>query len=117
VIPWAMIPDTIEWGEWQTGHRHEGMYYSLSTLALKVASSVAVPLALLLLEITGYVPNVVQQPASALWGIRIVIGPIPALLLLAGIVVALRYPLGREEHARLRAQLESRRTGGPEPGA
>ena len=117
VIPWAMIPDTIEWGEWQTGHRHEGMFYSLSTLALKVASSVAVPLALLLLEITGYVPNVVQQPASALWGIRIVIGPIPALLLLAGIVVALRYPLGREEHARLRAQLESRRTGGPEPGA
>ncbi len=117
VIPWAMIPDTIEWGEWQTGQRHEGMFYSLSTLGLKVASSVAVPLALLLLEVTGYVPNAAQQPASALWGIRIVIGPIPALLLCAGIVVALHYPLGREEHARLRRQLEARRTGQPEPTA
>jgi GPH family glycoside/pentoside/hexuronide:cation symporter len=115
VIPWAMIPDTIEWGEWQTGERHEGMFYSLSTLALKVASSLAVPLALLLLEITGYVPNAAQQPASALWGIRIVVGPIPALLLCAGIVVALRYPLGREQHARLRRQLEARRTGRSEP--
>ena len=27
VIPWAMIPDAVEWDEWKTGVRHEGMYY------------------------------------------------------------------------------------------
>ena len=109
VLPWAMIPDAIEWGEWQTGERHEGMYYSLTTLMVKVASSVAIPLALLLLEITGYVPNAALQPSSALWGMRIVMGPVPAVLLCAGILFALRYPLGRQEHAKLVRDLEERR--------
>lgn len=110
VIPWAMMPDAIEWGEWQTGERHEGMFYSLATLMLKVASSIAIPLALLLLDVTGYVPNAASQPSSALWGIRIVMGPIPALLLCGGILLALRYPLSREAHGKLVQDLEQRRS-------
>ncbi len=110
VLPWSIIPDAIEWDEWQTGQRHEGMFYSLITLMQKVASSLAVPGILLLLEFTGYVPNAAQQPTSALWGIRIVIGPVPALLLSGGIVLSLLYPLSRERHAEIRAQLVARRS-------
>ena len=54
VLPWAMIPDSIEWGEWQTGERHEGGFYSLVTLLRKVATSIAIPLTLWLLHFTGY---------------------------------------------------------------
>jgi GPH family glycoside/pentoside/hexuronide:cation symporter len=111
VLPWAMIPDAIEWGEWQTGERHEGMFYSLVTLIRKVASSIAVPLALLVLDITGYVPVVAEQPSSALWGIRIVIGPIPAVLLCAGILFAYVYPLERDQYAQVVRDLEDRRAG------
>jgi len=110
VLPWAMIPDAIEWGEWQTGERHEGMFYSLVTLMKKVASSIAIPLALLLLEVTGYVPNSARQPANALLGIRIVVGPIPAVLLCAGILFAILYPLSRERYVQVVQELESRRT-------
>ena len=109
VLPWAMIPDAIEWGEWQTGERHEGMFYSLVTLIRKVASSIAIPLALLLLEVTGYVPNSARQPANALLGIRIVVGPIPAVLLCAGILFAILYPLSRERYVQVVQELESRR--------
>ncbi|MBN1259366.1 MAG: MFS transporter [Anaerolineae bacterium] len=111
VLPWAIIPDAIEWGEWQTGERHEGMFYSLTTLISKVAASLAVPLVLLLMEATGYVPNAATQSTSALWGIRIVMGPIPAVLLCAGIVFALRYPLNRERFAQVVQELEARRAG------
>jgi GPH family glycoside/pentoside/hexuronide:cation symporter len=109
VLPWSIIPDAVEWGEWQTGERHEGMFYSLVTLTRKVTTSIAIPLALLLLEFTGYVPNVVEQPANALWGIRIAIGPIPAGLLCIGILFALKYPLTREQYAQVTQELESRR--------
>jgi GPH family glycoside/pentoside/hexuronide:cation symporter len=112
VIPWAIIPDAIEWDELQTGERHEGMFYSLVTLAQKVATSIALPLALLLLDATGYVANAAQQPASALTGIRLLTGPIPAVLLCAGIAFALFYPLSREEHAQVRRQLECRKAQG-----
>jgi GPH family glycoside/pentoside/hexuronide:cation symporter len=109
VLPWSILPDAIEWDEYQTGSRHEGMFYSLVTLAQKIASSLAIPLALLILDASGYVPNATQQPASALLGIRLVIGPLPALLLTIGIVFAIAYPLNRQTHARIVQELEERR--------
>jgi len=109
VIPWAIIPDAIEWDEWQTGERHEGIFYSLITLMKKVSSSIAIPLVLLLLDVTGYVPNAAQQPADALLGIRIVVGPIPAAFLCAGILFTILYPLSREQHAQIVQELGKRR--------
>jgi GPH family glycoside/pentoside/hexuronide:cation symporter len=109
VIPWAIIPDAIEWDELQTGERHEGMFYSLVVLAKKIATSIALPLALLLLDATGYVPNAEQQAPSAVIGIRTLTGPIPAFFLCAGIVFAILYPLTRERHAEVRQELAQRK--------
>jgi GPH family glycoside/pentoside/hexuronide:cation symporter len=114
VLPWSILPDAVEWDEWQTGERHEGMFYSLVTLMQKVASSIALPLVLLVLQVTGYVPNAATQPASAQLGIRIVVGPIPAVLLCLGILFALFYPLSRESHTEIRRQLEERRRTAPD---
>lgn len=109
VLPWAILPDAIEWDEYQTGQRHEGMFYSLTTLTKKVATSIALPLVLLLLEVTGYQPNVTQQEPSALLGIRVAIGPIPAILLAIGILFAFKYPLDRLQFAEVVEKLKARR--------
>ena len=110
VLPWAMIPDAIEYGELNTGERHEGVFYSLVTLMAKVASSIAVPLTAFVLELTGYIPNSSSQPQSALNGIRFLIGPIPAVCLIVGIVFALRYPLERNEFNEIVGKLKKQRT-------
>ncbi len=109
ILPWSIMPDAIEWGEWQTGERHEGVFYSLITLLQKVASSIAVPLALLVLDFTGYIPNSTQQPAGVVTGIRMLTGPIPAVLLCLGILFASLYPLGRESYTQIARDLEARR--------
>jgi glycoside/pentoside/hexuronide:cation symporter, GPH family len=109
IIPWSMIPDAIEYGELKNGKRHEGMFYSLISLSQKVASSIAIPLALLMLDRTGYIPNSTQQPVSAVNGIRLLVGPIPAIMLSIGIVFAILYPLGREGYTRIAQELEERR--------
>jgi len=109
VLPWSMIPDAIEVDELKTGERHEGMFYSLVTLFAKGANSLAIPLALLVLDWSGYIPNSVTQPQSTLTGIRLVVGPIPAFLLLCGIMFAIFYPLSREEHQEVVSKLEIRR--------
>ena len=108
VLTWSMIPDTVEWDELQTGQRHEGMYYSLVTLGRKIASSIALPLVLLVLDLAGYQAAAPTQPASAVLGIRILIGPIPAVFLALGIILALFYPMNRERHAAVRAELSRR---------
>ncbi len=109
VIPWSILPDAVEWDELRTGRRHEGIFYSLITLMQKIATSIALPLALLILDATGYVQNAAQQPPGALLGIRLLAGPLPALLLCGGIAFAIFYPLSRERHAQVRAELERRR--------
>jgi len=109
IIPWSMIPDAIEYGELKTGERHEGMFYSLISLTQKIASSFAIPLGLLVLGRSGYIPNSVQQPSSAIMGIRIVTGPIPAVLICMGILFAIFYPLGREGYTQITRELEERR--------
>jgi len=109
VLPWSIIPDAIEWDEWKTYERHEGMFYSLITLMGKIANSISVPLSLVILELTGYQAGSAVQPDSALTGIRLLIGPIPALLLTGGIVFAIFYPLSRDQHQKIVAELRERR--------
>lgn len=115
VLPWAMIPDAIEVDELETGERHEGMFYSLVTLLRKVSSSIAVPLMLLMLDWSGYVSNASEQTPSAVNAIRLLIGPIPSVLLLAGILFALLYPLSRERHAAIRQEIARRQQPIPQP--
>jgi GPH family glycoside/pentoside/hexuronide:cation symporter len=109
VLPWSILPDAIEWDEWKTGNRHEGMFYSIVTLSHKVASSIAIPLVLLLLDAFDYEANVaIQQPRAEL-AIRLITGPIPAVLLSMGILCAVFYPLSRERFAQIVEELEMRR--------
>jgi GPH family glycoside/pentoside/hexuronide:cation symporter len=110
VLPWSILPDAIEWDEWKTGERHEGMLYSMVTLFHKVASSIAIPLVLLLLDAFGYQPNVALQQARAELAIRLITGPIPAVLLCLGIVFAAFYPLNRERYNQIVKEIEARRS-------
>jgi len=109
-LPWAIIPDAIEWEEWQTGERNEGMFYSLITLMGKVGMAIAQPAGLLILQLTGFKEGqgVVQSP-SALLGVRLVMGPLPALLLFSGILMAIFYPLTRKQHHEIVEALRKRR--------
>ena len=112
VLPWAILPDAIEWYEYKTGERHEGMFYSITTLARKITSAGTVPLIGLVLEFTGYQPNLAVQSAEAVRGIKMVIGPIPAVLLCVGIFIAYKYPLDRDDFLSIVQKIKERRALG-----
>jgi GPH family glycoside/pentoside/hexuronide:cation symporter len=109
VLPWSMIPDAVEWDEYETGRRHEGMFYSLVTLLRKVASAIAIPSMLWILEASGFVSNAPTQSDSAIKAIIGLTGPGPAFFMFLGIFFALFYPLSRERHSQIRKELEGRR--------
>lgn len=108
VLTWAMIPDAVEVDELESGARHEGMFYALVTLLRKVASSISIPMTALVLGWSGYLSNSAEQPESAVWAIRILIGPVASLFLLGGILFARYYPLTRESHAETREKIAAR---------
>ncbi len=108
VLTWAIIPDAVEVDELSTGQRHEGIFYSLVSLFKKIASSIAIPLTLLVLDWSGYVSNAPLQKPSAILAIRILTGPVPSVFLLGGILFAIFYPLTRETHRKTREQIQVR---------
>ncbi len=94
VIPWAIVPDVIDADELATGQRREATYYGVLTFAQKGGTALALALMQGVLALTGYVAGA-QQPASALLAMRVMIGPVPAVLLLISMLLAWRYPLTR----------------------
>jgi GPH family glycoside/pentoside/hexuronide:cation symporter len=110
ILPWSILPDAVEWDEWKTGERHEGSFYSFVMFTQKLASAIAIPLALILLGAYGFVSGgVAEQPSSAVFAIRLITGPIPAVFLGLGILCAVLYPVTRPMHEAILRDLEARR--------
>jgi glycoside/pentoside/hexuronide:cation symporter, GPH family len=123
VLPDAMFPDVIEWGELRTGRRQEGIYYGVKNFIRKLTGALAIFLALQVLGWFGYqtppegVTTFMQSPLT-LTAIRILIGPVGTVLLFSAVITTWFYPLTRERHARIRRMLawrEERENNGLEP--
>lgn len=63
-LSFAMIADTIEYGEYKTGKRVEGLLYSGGSLGAKVGMGLGSVLVGVVLGATGYVPEAVQTPEA-----------------------------------------------------
>ncbi|MBU6230592.1 MAG: MFS transporter [Cyanobacteria bacterium REEB459] len=109
VVPWAMLPDVIELDELHTGQRREGLFYAFMTLLQKVGLAAGLLLVGVALQFSGFDSGASQQPASALLAIRIFIGPVPMVLLVAALVLARFYPISRQVHAETLLRLAERR--------
>jgi glycoside/pentoside/hexuronide:cation symporter, GPH family len=113
VTPWSMVPDVMEVDELTTGQRREATHYGVLTFAQKGGTALALALMQAVLALTGYTAGA-QQPPSALLAIRLMIGPVPAVILGISALLALRYPLTREGFAAIRTQLAERRRAAAE---
>jgi GPH family glycoside/pentoside/hexuronide:cation symporter len=113
VLPEAIFPDVIEWEELRTRRRHEGVYYGTKNFLRKLTGAVAIFLALQALGWFGYQSPpegvaVFQQSPITIQTIRILTGPLGAVLLFSSILIAWFYPLTREKHNRIRLLLKRR---------
>ncbi|MDR2740560.1 MAG: MFS transporter [Treponema sp.] len=100
VAPFAMVPDTIEYDAVTSGERKEGAYYGMWTFISKLGTSLSVFISGLILSAGGYIANQVQSE-SAIRAIKLIIGPIPALILLGALVVINGYPLDEKTYKEL----------------
>lgn len=111
LVPWAMLPDVIEEDELHTGYRREGLYFGFVVLLQKLGLALGLFAVGQVLALTGYAAPPAgqeaswQQPAGTLMAIRAMIGPLPALLLVAGLYLVYRYPITRERHEQTLAAL------------
>ena len=56
-VSWAMMGDAIDYNEWKTGKREEGVVYSLHSFFRKLAQGLGPAVALVIMTTLGYVNN------------------------------------------------------------
>ncbi len=113
LIPWSMLPDVIDLDEVTTGQRREGVFYSLMVLLQKVGLAAGLFLVGQALNWSGFVSTTSNpppvQPESAILALRVMIGPVPLVILIVGVIFAWFYPLTRQKHQEVLDQLAQRR--------
>jgi glycoside/pentoside/hexuronide:cation symporter, GPH family len=98
--------------ELRSGVRREGAFFGINALITKPAQSVALALSPFILEATNFVTReqnngvaFLDQPGSAVFGIRMISGLIPGVAMLLGALILVWYPLRGEKLAEIQRKV------------
>ncbi|MES2327444.1 MAG: MFS transporter, partial [Pseudomonadota bacterium] len=101
---WAMLPNTIEYGEQTTGLHVEGAVFGMAALLQRIAIGIATAILGWSFASAGYVANV-RQTGPTLERMRDTIAFVPLICLALSCVAMAFNPLGRERR-RLGGEVE-----------
>jgi GPH family glycoside/pentoside/hexuronide:cation symporter len=96
-LPYAMVPDAIEYDYLLSGQRTEGAFYGIWTFGLKIGQAVALGISGAVLSLSGYVPEVAQT-AKSMFGIRLLLGPVPAVIFMLSLIMLYFYPINEQRY-------------------
>jgi glycoside/pentoside/hexuronide:cation symporter, GPH family len=107
-----MFAQVADEDELRSGVRREGAFFGINALVTKPAQSIAIALSPFILEATHFVTGeqnngqaFLNQPISAVTGIRIIAGLIPGIAMLLGAVILAWYPLRGKKLEKIQAEV------------
>ena len=108
-MPFSLLSDSVDYGEWKTGIRAAGLLTAIgAAFCLKAGSGLGAALPAWIMDGCGYVPNTAQS-ATSLRGIEFGIVWLPALFLLLACIPVLFYGRYEALESRIHTELENRR--------
>ncbi|MDD3339195.1 MAG: MFS transporter [Lachnospiraceae bacterium] len=93
---WAMVSDTIDYGEWKTGYRTEGLVNSACSFGYKIGNGLGSAMLGWILAAGGYAGEAAVQTDSALLSINICFVWIPIAVFVVGLIIMKFWKLDKE---------------------
>lgn len=112
IMPWSIVPDTIEYDYSRCGVKREGIFYGLWVFVIKVGGALSGFIIGLVLDGFGYIPNLIPQPEISQLGIRLLVGPFTAVFFIAANAVLWFYPIDRKMYDQIMARIKKMEAGG-----
>lgn len=111
-ITYNILALVIDDDEIRTGNRREGAFFGANALLTKPAQSLSLFFTAFILEQSGFITRAMNkgavflnQPGTALFGIRSIVGLIPGLALLISAVILVFFPIKGERLTALKARI------------
>jgi GPH family glycoside/pentoside/hexuronide:cation symporter len=105
---WTMIADSADYGEWTTGRRATGLYFSAAVFAQKAGWGIGAAIAGWILAASSFVPNVVQND-TAITGIKLLVSVIPGILYMSCALFMIFYRIDSKTTELMKKELDARR--------
>ncbi|MEI8047973.1 MAG: MFS transporter [Bacteroidota bacterium] len=105
---WTMIADSADYGEWTTGRRATGLYFSAAVFAQKAGWGIGAAIAGWILAASSFVPNVVQND-TAITGIKLLVSVIPGILYMSCALFMIFYKIDTKTTTLMKQELDARR--------
>ncbi|MFL9832262.1 MFS transporter [Flavobacterium sp. ST-87] len=109
-ILWAMIADVADYSEWKNNRRATAIIFSAMMVGLKAGLSIGGALTTSLLGLFNYIPNSLQQPESAINGIKLLVSIFPATPFLIGVGLLFFYEINKKMEVQIESDLKQRRS-------
>ena len=93
---WAMVSDTIDYGEWKTGNRTEGVVNSACSFGYKIGNGLGSAILGWIITLGGYVDTAEVQSAQAIFSVKLAFAIIPVIIYVVIIVLLQWYKLDKE---------------------
>ncbi|RRJ62496.1 MFS transporter [Paenibacillus oralis] len=107
ILIFSMIADSVDYGEWRTGRRLQGLSFAVSVFFQKTGMALGGWLLGLGLAFIGYVPDQAQSAMSQ-QGILWLNSWIPAIIFALGILIMLPYNITKKKLIEFRAEIDNR---------
>jgi len=104
---WAVLPDTVEYGEWRSGIRTESLVFGLVVLGQKAALGAAAGALGFTLDAIGYQSNAAMDGDTEL-GLRLMMLAIPLAGALLSLALISRYRLSLKAHRDIVLEIDER---------
>ncbi|KAM7061701.1 sphingosine-1-phosphate transporter MFSD2B isoform 4-T4 [Acridotheres tristis] len=111
LLPWSMLPDVVDNFRLQNPHGkgHETIFYSSYVFFTKMSAGIGLGISAAGLEFTGYKPGICRQSDDVILTLKLLIGAVPAILILLGLFILLFYPITEESRKETKLALEELR--------
>lgn len=93
---WAMVSDTIDYGEWKTGNRTEGLVNSACSFGYKIGNGLGSAILGWIISFGGYVDTAAVQSTQAVFSVKLAFAIIPIVIYVVIIVLLQGYKLDQE---------------------
>jgi GPH family glycoside/pentoside/hexuronide:cation symporter/probable glucitol transport protein GutA len=104
---YSMIADCVEYGEWRSGNRSEGMVFSLNIFKTKLSGALGGAIGGFMLSWAGYIPHQVQATQTAMW-IGLLFTLIPGVLTLISLIPLARYEITEKRFYEILSEIHQR---------
>ena len=105
---WTMIADSADYGEWKTGRRATGLYFSAAVFAQKAGWGIGAAIAGWILAASGFVANIIQND-TAITGIKLLVSVIPGILYMSCAIFMIFYKIDSKTTTLMKQELDARR--------